>query len=106
VNLDETRQAEIMTLFERAQRLYQVTNNAGWNDVLDILEAEVVKYEFLLLNLPVGVDEVLLRATQGHAKVARSIFEQLQLRIARNISIGTEAAADGVKQSEADYNNL
>jgi hypothetical protein len=107
VNLDQTRQTEIMTAFEQGVRLYQLVNNQGWNDVLDILEAEVIKYEFRLMNLAPGSDAKLLNDTHGHARVARSIFEQLQIRIQAAIDLGVEATEVAQQSSQqAQYNGF
>ena len=107
MNLDQTKQAEIMAAFEKANKLYQLVNTPGWSEVLDILEAEVVKYEFRLLSLPAGSTRQLLDDTHSHARVARSIFEQLQLRIQAAIDVGIEAqeAAQQLSQ-QANYSGL
>jgi hypothetical protein len=96
-----------MKVFETGRRLYQLTHNAGWQDVLDILEAEAVKYEYRLLNLAPDASETLLRGVQAHAQVARSIMEQLQLRIASLVEIGLQAATLPASEAqEAEYNSL
>ena len=104
MNLEQAREAEIMRIFERSQRLYQLAHSPGYQDILDILEAEVVKYEFRLLNLQAGTDDTLLRDVMAHAKVARSIFEQLQIRINSLIEQGIDVTTSGV--SDADHYNL
>jgi hypothetical protein len=93
-----------MRVFERSQRLYQLAHSTGFQDLLDILEAEVVKYEFRLLNLQAGTDDTLLRDVMAHAKVARSIFEQLQIRINGAIEQGIEVTTQ--QGSHADNYNL
>lgn len=106
--LDHTREAEIMKTFERGQRLYGLTNSQGYQDLLDILEAEIDLYEYRLLNLPPGTDDLLLRDTLGHARVARSIFEQLQIKINTYIEMGQTAVAatEQMIANSADYSNL
>ena len=107
MNLDHERQAEIMSAFEKGQRLYSLLHSPGYQDLLDILEAEVTKYEFRALNLKAGVSHNLLRDTIGHARTARSIFEQLQLRINASIEIGMDAARLPEQIAEqAAYSNL
>jgi hypothetical protein len=107
VNLDTARQAEIMSAFEKGIELYQLQHTAGYTTLLDILEAEVVKYEFRLMNLAPGSDVKLLNDTHSHARVARSIFEQLQLRIQAMIDVGIEAQQAAQQLSaQADYNGL
>ena len=107
MNLEQTRQAEIMRAFEQGRRLYQLTHDPAYQDLLDILEAEVVKYEFRLLNLEAGTHTELLRDVLAHAKVARSIFEQLQLRINASIEAGLIASQLPEHDAqEAAFNNL
>jgi len=103
MNLEQTRQQEIMHVFEKGARLYQLIHSTGYADLLDILEAEVVKFEFRLMNLPPGTENQLLRDTLSHARVSRSIFEQLQLRIQALISVGLEASVDA---EQANYSGL
>ena len=81
MDLSTSEQAEILRTFEKGRRLYQLTNADGWNDLLDIMEAEVVKAEFRLMNSHDGSSNELLRDLRAHARAARSLFEQLQLRI-------------------------
>ena len=107
MNLDHERQAEIMSAFEKGQRLYSLLHSPGYQDLLDILEAEVTKYEFRALNLKAGVSHNLLRDTIGHARTARSIFEQMQLRVNAAIDTGLDAAKLPEQlANQADYSNL
>ena len=107
MNLDQAKQSEIMQAFEKGVRLYQLAHSPGYTDILDILEAEVVKYEFRLMSLSPGSDPRLLHDTHSHARVARSIFEQLQLRIQAAIDLGVDATEVAQQASEqAHYNGL
>lgn len=105
MDLERERQAEIMRVFEKGQRLYQLAHSPGYQDLLDILEAEAVKYEFRLLNLPAGTEEKLLRDVMAHAKVSRSILEQMQIRVNAQIeqSINVTLAQT---ENAAEYTNL
>jgi hypothetical protein len=91
LNLDQERQQEIMSAFERGSRLYQLSISDGYKDLLDLFEDEVVLYEFRLMNLAPGTDPQLLRDTHSHARVARSLFEQLQLRIQAAVQNAVDA---------------
>lgn len=104
MSLDNSEQAEIMQNFERGQRLYQTTHTSGWADVLDVLEAEVDKAEFRLLNVAPGSDPKLVNDLLMSARAYRSLFEQLQLQVARRIEIGINL--DAIAGSEANYNNF
>ena len=105
--LERQEQAEIFENFERGRKLYQLVNSEGYQVLLDIFEAEVIKYEFRLLNLPSGSTNEMVRDILAHAKVARSIFEQLQLRIHAEIESGLEVAQPvGPEPAEYSLSNL
>jgi hypothetical protein len=107
VNLEQERQQEIMSAFEKGARLYQLTVNDGYKDLLDLLEAEVIEYEFRLMNLPPGTDAQLLRDTHSHARVARSIFEQIQIRIQAAVQLAVDAQTVAQQsQQQAQYHGL
>lgn len=91
MDIERTEKAEILQSFEKGRRLFQLVNSEGWNDLLDILEAEVVKAEFRLMNLQAGASAELLRDLHAHARAARTIFEQLQLRVNAEIESGKES---------------
>lgn len=92
MNLEDVEKVEILRSFEKSRRLYQLTHSEGWADLLDILEAEVIKAEFRLMNLPAGSSAELLRDLHAHARAARTIFEQVQLRVNAEIESGRELA--------------
>lgn len=107
MNLDQERQQEIMSAFERGSRLYQLSVSDGYKDLLDLLEAEVIEYEFRLMNLPPGTDNKLLNDTHSHARVARSIFEQIQLRIQAAVQVAIDAQTLAQQShQQAQYHGL
>lgn len=107
MNLDQERQQEIMSSFEKGARLYQLSISDGYKDLLDLLEAEVVEYEFRLMNLPPGTDNKLLNDTHSHARVARSIFEQIQIRIQAAVQVAIDAQSLAQQsQQQAQYHGL
>lgn len=107
MNLDQTAQTEIMQAFEKGRRLYQLVHQTGYADMLDLFEAEVIKAEFRLLNLPAGSDQLMVRDVLTAAKYARSLFEQLQLRIHAIIEVGLEASElPNQLTGQAEYNNF
>lgn len=100
MTLEREEQQEILSAFERGHRLYQVRNAEGWQDLLDIFEAEVVKWEHRLLNIPSGSTEALLRDLHAEAKVSRAMFERIQMAV-------NAAIDDSIKVAESspiDYN--
>lgn len=105
MNLDQTKQAEIMHSFEKGRRLYQLVNQTGWPDLLDIVEAEVIKAEFRLINLGPGSPAEMLRDLHSHARAARTIFERMQLRVNAEIDMGLEATHLETA-SDSTYANL
>ena len=97
---EKLEQLEIFKTLERGRRLFQLRNSAGYGDLLDMLEAEVVKFEFRLMNTPAGSSTELVRDLLAHARAARTIFEQLQLRLNAEIEHGKDATMEAVN----DYN--
>lgn len=107
MNLDQQQQVEIMSAFEKGARLYQLTVHDGYKDLLDLLEAEVIEYEFRLMNLPPGTKPKLLNDTHSHARVARSIFEQIQIRIQAAVQVAIDAQTLAQQsQQQAQYHGL
>ena len=105
MNLDQERQQEIMSAFEKGARLYHLTVHDGYKDLLDLLEAEVIEYKFRLMNLPPGTDAQLLRDTHSHARVARSLFEQIQIRIQAAVQVAIDAQSLA-QQSQQQANHF
>lgn len=90
MDIEQSEQADILKQFEKGRRLFLLRNSEGWNDLLDILEAEVTKAEYRLMNTPAGSATDLLRDLHAHARAARSIFEQLQLRVNAEVEQGKQ----------------
>lgn len=99
MSLETEEQQEILSAFERGHRLHQVRNAQGWQDLLDIFEEEVVKWEFRLLNTPSGVSEAMLRDLRAEAKVSRAMMERVQLRVQAAIDASVQVA----EASPIDY---
>lgn len=93
---EKLEQLDIFKTFERGRRLFQLRNTAGYSDLLDIFEAEVVKWEFRLISRPQGATNELLRDLSCYATVARSLFEQLQLRLNAEIEQGKNSTMEAV----------
>ena len=91
---------------ERAARLYLLVSQDGWNDLLDIMEKQVADAEFRLINLPSGVETQILRDTQAYAKVTRSFFEQIQLRVMSLIDAGKAEATATATPDTPQYTNF
>lgn len=98
---EKLEQLDIFKTLERGRRLFQLRNSEGYADLLDMLEAEVVKAEFRLMNTPAGSSTELIRDLHAHARAARTIFEQLQLRLNAEIEHGKDATLNSLN----DYNN-
>lgn len=90
MDVETQEKLDSLQAFEQGRRLFLLTQTDGYSDLLDILEQEVVKAEFRLMNLTAGASSELLRDLHAHARAARSIFEQLQLRIASAIENGKQ----------------
>lgn len=90
MDVEQQERIETLQTFEKGRRLFLLTKADGYQDLLDILEREVVKAEFRLMNVTAGASPELLRDLHAHARAARSIFEQLQLRIAAAIENGRQ----------------
>jgi hypothetical protein len=93
---EKLEQLDIFKTLERGRRLFQLRNTEGYNDLLDMLEAEVVKSEYRLMNTPAGSSNDLLRDLHAHARAARTIFEQLQIRLNTEIEHGKSATLEAV----------
>lgn len=106
MNLEQQEKAEMLRDFERGRRLFITTHSEGWNDVLDLLEAEVIASEFRLINQPAGASDELLRDLHSHARAARTIFERFQLRIAAQIESGKEVPTYNPHELDYQTNNL
>jgi hypothetical protein len=97
---------ESIQTLERAARLYLLTSQEGWDDLLDIMEKQVTEAEFRLLNLPSGAENQVLRDTHAYAKVARSFFEQVQLRVISLIEAGQAEATIKPSTDIPQYSNF
>lgn len=64
-------------LMEKALRLQDTRNSAGWPDVLDALEVRVKRAEFHLLNYN-GSDEKIIVSLRQRARAMRELFQQFQ----------------------------
>lgn len=90
MELEQTEKLEVLKQFERGRRLFHLVRSDGWGDLLDIIEVEVIKSEYRLMNTVAGASNELLRDLHAHARAARSIFEQVQLRVNAAIESGKE----------------
>jgi hypothetical protein len=99
MTLEREEQQEILSAFERGHRLHQTRSTQGWQDVLDLMEEEVVKWEHRLLNTPSGESEAMLRDLHAEAKVSRAMMERIQIRIQAAI----DASVQLVEASPIDY---
>jgi len=97
---------ESLAAFERGRRLYLFQQSEGYQDFLDIFEEEVIKDEYRLLNLPAGTSSDLLRDIHAYAKISRSNFERIQIRIATEIENGKQIPIIDSQQYEPTYSNL
>jgi|SRR5882757_8112965 len=102
--MTEHEKESIKTL-EKASRLYLLVSQEGWADLLDIMERQVTEAEFRLINLPAGIETQILRDTQAYAKVTRSFFEQVQLRVMSLIDAG-QAEATITSNETPQYTNF
>ena len=93
---EKLEQLDIFKTLERGRRLFQLRNTEGYNDLLDMLEAEVVQSEFRLLNTKAGSSNELMRDLHAHARAARTIFERLQMRLNAEIEHGKDATLEAV----------
>jgi len=64
-------------LVEKALRLQDTRNSAGWPDVIDLLENRVGQSEFHLLNYN-GSDEKIIVALRQRARAMRELFQNFQ----------------------------
>lgn len=97
---------DILKDFERGRRLHTLTSSESWPDVLDILETLAQQAEFNLINLRAGQDPLLLRDLHTHARAARTILEQFQIRVSDIIERGRELPQEADKQFETIYANI
>lgn len=93
---EKLEQLDIFKTFERGRRLFQLRNTAGYSDLLDMIEAEVVTSEFRLMNTPAGSSNDLLRDLHAHARASRTIFERLQIRLNAEIEQGKDSTLEAV----------
>lgn len=100
MTLEQEEQQEILSAFERGHKLHLLRIQPGWQDLLDIMEAEVVKWELRLLNTPSGESEAMLRDLHAEAKVSRAMFERIQLRVQAAVDASVQVAATA---SPIDY---
>lgn len=100
--IDEVQQRELLRELERGHRIAQLLKAPGYADLLQILEDEVAKSEFRLINLPPGSSIELLRDLHIAARVSRSLLEQLQLRL-HGIVEASEIAVNAQFRPQADY---
>lgn len=101
---------ELIAEFEKGHRITQLIHSAGYADLLDIFEQEVIENEFRLMNAPLGTDNILLRDLHVAARVSRSIFERIQLRLQAATQASLEALSLSQRPqseySEAQFTNL
>lgn len=77
-------------LVEKALRLQDTRNSAGWPDVLDLLENRVGQSEFHLLNYN-GSDEKIIVALRQRARAMRELFQSFQQDMAAVILTNLQA---------------
>lgn len=100
------QEKEAIQILERGARLYRLVSSEGWDDLMDVMEAQVVSAEFKLINLPAGVRTQVLRDVQSYAKAWRSIFEQTQLRVNSLIEAAQAEAEITKPQDTPQYSNF
>jgi hypothetical protein len=98
---EETQQA-IMKEFDRGHRVAQLLISPGYSDLIQVMEAEVVKAEFRLMNAPAGSSSMLLRDLRSEARAKRSFFEQTQLRLKAITDVAYELA-NASTRPESEY---
>jgi hypothetical protein len=77
-------QKEIIKQFEDGRLLQDTLNTPGWQLILDIMEEDVAKAEFQLMNYN-GSDPDDLVALHRRARDKREFFQEIQHRIATRI---------------------
>jgi hypothetical protein len=109
IGISVDHQRDILRSFERGRRLFILTHNEGWQDVLDIMEAEVVASEFRLMNVPAGSTSDLVRDLLMDARARRAMFERTQLKILADIEQGKktpfQSSPDLSKMTEDEFMN-
>jgi hypothetical protein len=73
-------QVQVKADYEKGLRLQDTLHSAGWPDVLDIMEKEVIQAEFALMNYN-GTDDAALFSLHRRARTMREFFQQTQRKI-------------------------
>ena len=80
MDFDNTER-EMLKEFEKAHAIAQLLQHPGYKYIVEILEKEMLADEYRVLNLPIGAEADLVRICQIAARLSRSKYEQLQLRL-------------------------
>lgn len=72
---------ELLREFEKAHSIAQLLAHPGYKYLLEIMQKEMEKDEYNLMNLPPGTDSGLIRDLHLAARISRSKFEQLVLKL-------------------------
>lgn len=75
---------EIIRQFEDGRLLQEIIRSQGWQLVLDIMETQVKRTEFQLMNYD-GADKEVLTALHRRARTTREFFESVQKQIAARV---------------------
>ncbi len=97
--MDLNNQREMMKEFERAHAIVQLLQHPGYQYLLDIMEAEVVRDEKRLLEVNASVPDHVLRNIQIAAQLSRSKFERLQLQL----NAAVETVAQQLEPAPIEY---
>lgn len=90
-------EVQVKADYEKGLRLQNTLHSAGWADVLDIMEKEVVQAEFALMNYN-GTDTAALFSLHRRARTMREFFQQTQRKIV--------SAVDAIAEiTQADTNH-
>lgn len=83
------QEIELLQTYEQGRVLRELVRDPGWQVILDLMEKEVAKAEFQLINYN-GTDKEVTFALQKRARAMREFFQQIQHAINARISEADE----------------
>lgn len=87
---------ELLKEFERTHAIAQLLQHPGYKHMIKIMEKEMEQDEYRLMNVPVGSDPLLIRDLHMAARISRSKYEQLVLKLNSALDFVTQSAAENL----------